>query len=486
MSQNPVPLLAVVLRNLRERAGWTQVRLEREARLSKGSLCRLEKGSQTVDRFLLNRLAKVMRIAEGDVEQALAVLEQLPAETGAGSSADLPVRDRQTIETVSARFSRMVREKAQNRIGGKVRARRWRLDRAAAAVAWQRLRKMPSEDRRLIVKAVEAFHTWAVVERLCEESVRAAASDMEEARRLAQLARQASTAASGAERRYKSLENYAAAFEANAWCAAGEFRKAEQIFAEVDALHGEGLDIAAVPVDWARPLIFRAVLMIYRANLDPALEWLNEALSLTRSPTVKTWALIWRAAVLKRKLQFPAALEELEKARPYAELAGDARLRWAIAFNEAGYLCEAGHLAEAAARLPALKLAALELGGALDRLRLRWLTARVAAASGLFQEAATNLSEVWNAFADRNLWLDAAIAVLELASINLEMGLSAQVKKLATASAHVFAAQTLPDHLLAAVRLFWQAALQEAATSQMARQLVGDLRRAMVANAEAS
>ncbi len=485
MSQKPVPLLAVVLRNLRVRAGWTQVRLEREARLSKGSACRLEKGDQAVDRFLLGRLADVMGIAVGDVERAIAVLEQLPAEVPTGSPGEVSRQDAQTIEMVSSRLSRNVREKARNRIAVKVRGRRWQIDRAEAGVAWQRLRKLNSDDQNAIVEEVAAFHTWAVVERLCDESVRAAASDLEDARSLAQLARLAANAASGIERRCEWLEGYAAAFEANACCAAGEYRKAEQVFVEVDALTGDRRDVSAVPIDWARPLIFRAILLTYRAQLDPALTWLNEALSITHSPTVKTWAYIWRAAVLKRKFQLPEALEALDRARQFAELSGDTRLRWAIAFNEAGYLCEAGETIEAASRLEPLRLAAREFGGTLDNLRLRWLTARVAAASGQLQEAAAALSEIWVAFADRRLWLDAAIAVLELASIKLEIGLSSQVKKLAAASAQVFAAQTLPEQLLAAIRLFWEAARQEEASSQAAQQLVRELRCAVAPNTDA-
>lgn len=483
MSRKPVPLLAVVLRNLRVRAGWTQGQLEEEAGLSRGAVCRLEKGDQAVDRFLLGRLARAMGIAEGDLERAIAALEQLPVEP---ATADLPLRDLQTIETVSSRFSRNAREKARKRIEVKVRARRWRLDRAAAASAWQLLRKMSVEDRKRLVPEVAAFHTWAVVERLCEESVKAAAGDMEEARHLAQLARLAAAIASGAGRNHRWLEGYAAAFEANAWCAAGEFRKAEEVFGEVDALNGFSPEMAEVPVDGARPLIFRAVLLIYRGKLEPALGWLNEALAITRSPTVRTWAFIWRAAVLKRRLQFSEALEELKEARQSAEVSGDARLRWAIAFNEAVYLCEAGETADAASRLDALKRATVEFGSTLDRLRLRWLTARIATAFGRLPEASAHLAEIWEAFADRKLWLDAAIAVLELASIHLEMGLSQQVKKLATASAHVFAAQFLPDHLLAAIRLFWEAARQEAASSQAAQQLVRELRHTAAVNAEAS
>lgn len=485
MSQKPVPLLAVVLRNLRVRAGWTQVRLEREACLSKGSVCRLEKGDQAVDRFLLGRLAKAMGTAEGDVERAIAALEQLPVEAAVEALAALPSRDRQTIETVSSRFSRNVREKARIRIETKVRARRWRLDRAAAAVAWQRLRKMPAEDRKRLVEEVGAFHTWAVVERLCEESERAAANRLDEAREYARLARSAAASVKGATGWRCWLEGYAAGFEANTWCAAGEFRQAEKIFLEMDSILGPAVPAAEFPLDRTRPLIHRAVLQIYLEQLEPALDLLEKALANASAPLPRTRVLICRAAVLKRRRQFREALEALAEARQQAKIAGDERLGWAIAFNEAAYLCEAGDASGATERLKALQAVAFEPGRTLDVLRLRWLTARVAAASGRPSEASSALGEVWQAFAARGLWVDSALAVLELASIELDRGQTREVKKLAVASAHVFAAQALPDKLLAAIRLFWNAAQRESASSETARHLVEELQRAGIASVEA-
>jgi len=477
VSQKPVPLLAVVLRNLRVRAGWTQVRLEREACLSKGSVCRLEKGDQAVDRFQLGRLAMAMGIAEGDVERAIAALEQLPIEPAVEALADLPSRDRQTIETVSSRFSRNVREKARQRIESKVSARRWRLDRAAAATAWQRLRKMPDEDRRRLVEEIEAFHTWAVVERLCEESTRAASNDVDEARNLAQIARLAAARMGGAENGRRWLEGFAAAFEGNAWRVAGDHQRAHQVFSEAAILMGSGSPAIRVPVDRTRPLSLHAALLTDQNELDSALVLLDEALSLARTQVGRARVLIYRADVLRRRLEYSAALEALAEARLLAQLAGQDRLLWAIAFNEATYLCEAGDAKGASARLAALQAAALAQGGALDQIRLLWLKARIAAASGYLDEASSVLREVWEAFAERRVWIDAGLAILEFAGIELERGQSREVKQVATAAASIFAAQILPSELLASIRLFWDAARREEASAQSARALLQKLRQ---------
>ena len=478
MSQKPVPLLAVVLRNLRVRAGWTQVRLEREVGLSRGAACRLEKGEQAIDRFLLGRLAKGMGVAPGDMERAIAALEQLPAEPAPDGGAELPARDLQVIETVSSRFSRNAREKARRRIETKVRARRWRLDRAAAATAWQTLRKLPSEDRKRLVQEIAAFQTWAVVERLCDESARAASNDVDEALKLAQLARLAAAATDASENWRDAIGGYAAAFEGNACRVAGDHRAAHQVFSQVGVLRHARQGELGVPLDWTRPLSLHAALLTDQKQLDAALALLDEALSLEPSAARKARVLIYRADVLKRQLKYPEALDALAEARNYAQLAGDERLHWMIAFNEATYLCEAGDSPAASAKLGALQAASLEWGGALDNVRLRWLTARIAAASGHLTEASTVLRQVWEAFANRRVWVDAGLAVLEFAGIELERGRTREVRQVATAAAHIFAEQALPAELLASLRIFWDAARREQATALAARTLLGELRQA--------
>lgn len=486
MPRNPPPLLAVVLRHLREHAGWTQVRLERERGLSRGSVCRLESGDQSLDRSHLDRLAAILEVPEGGVDRAIAALGQFTRpEPPHDSPAALTPAEHRAVEACATRLSREIAGRSRNRVGSDLRARRWKADRVAAAEAWSRLRRVPAEDRRPLVHAVDAYRTWAMVERLCEESARAASNDVDEARQLAQLARRAASLTKGSESWRSWLEGYAVAFEANAWCAAGEFRHSLLVFSASDTLMETGAAVEPVPLDRARPLILRAVLLIYQGQLDPALARLDEALSITHAPLMKARVHIWRASVLKRKLQFGEAIKALVEARQCAEISGDTRLRWAIAFNEATYLCEAGEPSEASSRLDDLRTAALELGRTLDLVRLRWLTARIAAASGELSEASSALQEVWEVFAERKLWLDAALAVLELASIELERGRTREVRVLATTAVPVFAAQTLPDELLAAIQIFWEAARKEAASAQTAQQLIRELRRARGAEMEA-
>jgi hypothetical protein len=76
--------------------------------------------------------------------------------------------------------------------------------------------------------------------------------------------------------------------------------------------------------------------------------------------------------------------------------------------------------------------------------------------------------------------------VLELAGVELDRGMAREVKGLAAASAHVFSAQALPAELLASIQLFWQAARQEAASAEEARELARRMRRSGGGGAEAA
>lgn len=471
MPQKSPPLLGLVLCILRQMADWKQGQLERAAGLSQGAVSRMERGEH-IDRRKLDHLAAVLGAPPGRVQGLINSFTQYyQTRPAAGSPSELTFDQQQILD----QFGTNLAAKATERLGRTFHVLRWRTDRADANAAWQRLRKTPEGDRRRLVEAVSDFHTWAVVERLCEESAKAASNDVEEAANFAALARCAAAKTKGMVAYQTWLAGYAAAFEGNVIRVAGDLLQARQVFVDAEAQLQAGTPIE--PMDRSRPLHLYGVLLKYQGELDAALTKTDQALATAQTALQRTRVLIMRADVLKRKFQFRAALEVLAKARQYAKAAGEPRLGWAIEFNEASYLWEAGDAAEAASRLEALRIVALKLGRTLDMVRLRWLAARVAFSQGSLEEASSLLSEVWNSLADRRIWFDAALAVLELAVVELERGKTREVKGLATASAYVFAAQTLPTELLASIQLFWEAARREAASAQEARDLVQALRR---------
>ena len=135
--------------------------------------------------------------------------------------------------------------------GSAMIARRWRRERATAADLWGRLKAEPEKKRRQVVNQVTDFQTWAMCERLCDESIRAAAHDAGEARRLADLALNAALKAPGPETWRSYLQGYAHAFVGNSWRVAGDLREAELSFRRSDALSAQAPG-AVWPLDKGR------------------------------------------------------------------------------------------------------------------------------------------------------------------------------------------------------------------------------------------
>ena len=170
-------------------------------------------------------------------------------------------------------------------------------------------------------------------------------------------------------------------------------------------------------------------------------------------------------------------MASLAQAEPWIEAFGPARLRCVLRFNRIVNLCHLRQFETADQELAILRGLSIDLRHDLDRLRVRWLEARVAEGFGRRDDAAEGLREVWQAFARKKIIFDAGLAVLELAALELERGRTREVKALASDAASIFAAQMIPRELLASVQLFWQAAQREAATSLAARRLLTELRR---------
>ncbi len=480
MTPHSPELLGLVLYLLRKAAGWTQGELELEAGLGQGAVSRLEHG-KNLDRGLFDQLVEILGHSAYRVEGLIANLgSYFEPEEPIGSPADLTFHHRQLVE----QLGRDITSTTEGEAEGNLRRRRWRADRAAAAAAWQRLRRTPEANRPALVAAVADFHTWAVVERLCDESFNAASHDVGETARFAALARIAAANTPGAVGYQTWLAGYAAAFEGNAIQVAGDLLRSRQVFVESEAQLQAGIPVE--PIDPSRPIHLFAVLLKYQGELDLALQKARQAYAIARTALERTRILINRADVFNRRFQFQKALEVLAKARLASKGTSDRRLSWAIEFNEAAYLLEAGNSEETASRLGVLQDKVNELGRALDGVRFRWLTARVAFSQGRRVEASSLLHEVWKAMADRKIWFDAALAALDLATVELDRGKTREVKGLATASAHVFKAQALPTELLASIQLFWEAARQEAASAEEARELARRMRRSGGGDAEAA
>jgi hypothetical protein len=110
---------------------------------------------------------------------------------------------------------------------------------------------------------------------------------------------------------------------------------------------------------------------------------------------------------------------------------------------------------------------------------VRWLAGRIAAGRGRLDEAVTALDEVRQKFTHQQTspW-DCSLVTLELATVHLRQGRTAEVRILAEELMWVFDAQGIHREALAALSLFQQAAKHDLATADFTDRLARYLRKA--------
>jgi tetratricopeptide (TPR) repeat protein len=141
-------------------------------------------------------------------------------------------------------------------------------------------------------------------------------------------------------------------------------------------------------------------------------------------------------------------------------------------------LCHLGRYAEAEPLLPEIRELAAGLRKELDLVRVAWLQGKVDAGLGRTRQAAAAFEQVRRDFTERQMAYDGALVTLELAEVYLAEGRTQEVRALAEEMMWVFRSQGIHREALAALKLFFGAARGEAATAEMARQVLAEIEEA--------
>jgi tetratricopeptide (TPR) repeat protein len=470
-------VLRLVVKFLRNWTGMTQDDFGRASRVDQGNLSQYELGRHPAPEESLHRMADAAGIpwpVVVNLRRFYAAALSLAGRAGAHVALAETAEIEQTIlDAVLLAITPYLVERWTERPSAEEALRE-------AEEIWAALETfLPDRRRRLIELSPRPEGNAALARTICEASACAAADSVEEARELADLALFTALRVPGREGRRDRAVGFCRAFVANAERVATEFAAAEAELQEALALWkaGEPSDPDFFP-EW-RLYDLEASLRREQRRFPEALQCLDRAFALCAGePKAAGHILLKKENVYDAMGDIQGALAALEEAAPYVEAAGDPHLLLRLRFNTADDLCALKRYADAAERLPAVRALASALGNELDLLRVSWLAAKVDAGQGRKEEAGAGLEQVVAEFRRLALPYEAALSALDLATLYLKEGRTAEVQQLAVAMGWIFSAKGIAREALAALSLFCEAAEQAAATVELAQRVSAELEKA--------
>jgi tetratricopeptide (TPR) repeat protein len=360
--------------------------------------------------------------------------------------------------------------------------------RAEAPRLLEVLLPLDPEQRLARLHTDQRFVSWGLCELLIRRSCQTAPEHPSEALHLADLAVHVADRISDSdlfeERWVYQLRSGAWAAHGNALRVQGDLTGAERSFASADSWWAAGT------VDTEDALGYEPVLLDLKGSLRVAQRRFPEAFKLLgdavelflngehRDPHLAGRSLILKAGAHIEQGDTESAIQVLKKANGLIDPKREPRLLLCLRHNLADNLSKTGQYEEAAALLPDLKELAATHGSAKDRLRLDWVEGRTAAGLGDHERARRLLTKIRQTFLAEDNAFDAALAALDLSISHLAVGKTAEVRELADEMVTVFRDLEVAREPLAALLLFQDAARQETATADLAREVAASLIRA--------
>ncbi len=478
MPRKVLPDLSWALTVLRTGQGWSQVELGEAAGVSPNTINDYERGRKRLTREKLESLIAFMGLPPERIDATLALLE---ANRAAGraprNSADRLTDAQRHIEAVAARGARQAGDFVRSFLtfltieGEGLQARQ------RAGLLWAHLKRKPPGDRLALVEDSKKFRSWALCERVAAESIALASNHPRQALEMAELALRIAELTPGEAAWRSRLQGYAWAHVSNARRVCSDLPGADEAMTRAWKLWEAGAagDLGLLNESWL-PWI-EAALRRAQRRFPEALKRIGEALAFD-SGELRGEILLTKARIHETLGDPEASTAALYEATPLIDSDQEPRNAFGLRFNLVVDLCQLGQAGEAEPRMPEVRALAERLGEELDLTRLVWLEGKIAAGLGRTPEARAAFEQTRRVFHRRALAFDYALVSLELASLLLEQGRTAEVSALAKEMLWIFRAHGVERETLAALRLFCDAARRETATVDLAQRVVRFLYRA--------
>ncbi|MGD2115206.1 MAG: hypothetical protein PVG07_09140 [Acidobacteriota bacterium] len=355
-------------------------------------------------------------------------------------------------------------------------------ERATAPELEEILLAMPPGERPETIRTGARFHSLGLVHHLMARARDEGFRDPSRAACLAELAVEA--AESLQEGTYPV--SFSAEARALAWATLGNaLRVTSDLFGAERAFRSAEAHLAAEaehPVARAEVLSLLGSLRLSQARYVEAMTVLSVAVEIYRTFGERRQegkVLMKMAKAAGEAGEADQAVALLERAETLLDPAADRKLLLYARHGRAAWLRDAGRSREAAELFEELRPEyEAELGDFFSQQRFDWVGARIAWSSGELERAERELKQVRGAFEEREEAYDFALVSLDLATLYLEQGRTAEVRRLAEEMLPIFTSRRIHHHALAALVLFQRAAEAETATVDFVRDLATFLHRA--------
>jgi tetratricopeptide (TPR) repeat protein len=355
--------------------------------------------------------------------------------------------------------------------------------RALGRKLYDELMQCPAERRQLLLSNSLRFRNRMLCERLIEESYE---SFFEDPRRAVEVARLAVLLADllgtgecdDGEEGLAGLRARAWAHLGNALRIHADLAGSEQAFAMAESLLSEG----RVPLlEKARVLSFLGSGHLAQRRFPEALQTFDRAAAIYKK--LGQWNLLGRTLLQKALVcdevgDGEGEMRFLRRALDLIDPQADPRVFLAARHNLIHALYERGRVREAFALLYHTRPLYLKAGDRMNLLKLRWLEGLVAFGLQRIDQAEAAFREIREAFVELGLGYDAAQASLDLASVYILQGRSADVSRVAEETLAIFQAHNSHREALAALLVFSSAARLDRAGIDLVREVSSFLKRA--------
>lgn len=357
-------------------------------------------------------------------------------------------------------------------------------ERTAAPRLLDELLQRPAAERGAAVHAGRRFQSLALCDLLLDESCDAGSHVSSEAIALAELG---IVVADHLDTRYygsavvHDMKSRAWAYLGNARRLASDFAGAEQALRFAESLAEDG---SADPLEEARLLDLKALLLGDQGWFEEAAEMLDTVVEIyedVKDLHRKGRTLISKGVYLGCSGRPQQAVELIPQG--LALLDGELEPRLALAGRQelAWFLNECGRCEHAQSQLDSCRYALHSLGAGGDartELRMEWLETRIAHRSGRWQEAEHRLGGLLQRFVAAGLGYEAALVLLDLVTLHLELGRRGEIRRLADELLPAVLALDIHRQAAAALVAFQQAAAGDRVTPALVRDIAAYLRRA--------